>query len=81
VSPTTEAGDLAGKVALVTGAASDIGRAAAMAFAQKGASVVVADVAEDGNQETARMIEDQGGCAPLVGRALTSSSGTAFSSR
>src|SRR3954451_24529914 len=50
-----------GKVAFVTGAASGIGRAAAMAFARAGASVVVADVGEDGNRETARLIEEAGG--------------------
>jgi NAD(P)-dependent dehydrogenase (short-subunit alcohol dehydrogenase family) len=51
----------AGKVAFVTGAANGIGRAAALAFARKGAGVVVADVSEQGNQETARMIEEAGG--------------------
>ena len=56
----------AGKVAFVTGAASGIGRAAALAFAREGASVVVADVSEQGNGETARMIEKQGGRAIAV---------------
>jgi NAD(P)-dependent dehydrogenase (short-subunit alcohol dehydrogenase family) len=51
----------AGKVAFVTGAANGIGRAAALAFARKGAGVVVADISEQGNQETARMIEEAGG--------------------
>jgi NAD(P)-dependent dehydrogenase (short-subunit alcohol dehydrogenase family) len=51
----------AGKVAFVTGAAGGIGRAAALAFAREGASVVVADVWEQDNQETARMIEAVGG--------------------
>jgi NAD(P)-dependent dehydrogenase (short-subunit alcohol dehydrogenase family) len=50
-----------GKVAFVTGATSGIGRATALAFAGEGASVVVADVAADGNRETARMIEQAGG--------------------
>ena len=50
-----------GKVAFVTGAANGIGRAAALAFAREGAGVVVADVSEQGNQETARMIEKDGG--------------------
>jgi NAD(P)-dependent dehydrogenase (short-subunit alcohol dehydrogenase family) len=50
-----------GKVAFVTGATSGIGRATALAFGRDGASVVVADVATDGNQQTARMIEQAGG--------------------
>src|SRR5438132_6416691 len=61
-----EKGSFAGKVAFVTGAANGIGRAAALAFAREGASVVVADVSEQGNQETARLIEDQGGRALAV---------------
>src|SRR5947199_10486304 len=58
--------DFTGKVAFVTGAAGGIGRAPALAFAHEGASVVVADVSEQGNQETARLIEDQGGRALAV---------------
>ncbi|MGH3781498.1 MAG: glucose 1-dehydrogenase, partial [Pseudonocardiaceae bacterium] len=49
------------KVAFVTGATSGIGRATALAFGLEGASVVVADIATDGNQKTARMIEQAGG--------------------
>jgi len=59
-------GDFAGKVAFVTGAASGIGRAAALAFTREGASVVAADVSEQGNQETVRLIEGQGGRALVV---------------
>ena len=55
-----------GKVAFVTGAANGIGRAAALAFARKGASVVVADVSEQNNQDTARMIQELGGHALAV---------------
>jgi hypothetical protein len=54
-------GNFTGKVAFVTGAASSIGRSTALAFARAGANVVVADIAEQSNQETARLIEEQGG--------------------
>lgn len=63
---TKHHGDFAGKVAFVTGAASGIGRATALAFAREGASVVAADVSAQGNQETARLIEQQGGHALAV---------------
>ena len=42
-----EDGQLEGKVAFIIGAASGIGRAAALAFARAGANVVIADVADD----------------------------------
>src|SRR5438270_4924658 len=64
--PTNEKGNFAGKVAFVTGAANGIGRAAALAFAREGASVVVADISEPGSQETTRMIEGAGGRALAV---------------
>jgi NAD(P)-dependent dehydrogenase (short-subunit alcohol dehydrogenase family) len=64
-------GSFVGKVAFVTGGASGIGRAAALAFAREGVSVVVADVSEQGNQETARMIEERGGRALIVGCDVT----------
>ena len=51
---------LAGKVAFVTGAGSGIGRATALAFASSGADVVVADVAEEANRETAERVEELG---------------------
>ncbi|MCL4768583.1 MAG: glucose 1-dehydrogenase [Hyphomicrobiaceae bacterium] len=59
-------GGFAGKVAFVTGGGTGIGRAAAQAFARAGASVVVADVSERGNQEAVRLIEGAGGRALAV---------------
>ena len=56
-------GGFGGKVAFVTGAASGIGRAVALAFAREGASAVVTDVSVQGVQETARLIEERGGRA------------------
>jgi NAD(P)-dependent dehydrogenase (short-subunit alcohol dehydrogenase family) len=46
--PSTPAGRLDGKVAVITGAASGIGRASARRFAAEGAHVVVADLDKDG---------------------------------
>jgi len=59
-------GRLSGKRAIVTGAASGIGRASAQAFAREGASVVVVDRAEDGLAETVSMIAEAGGRAVAV---------------
>src|SRR5438874_3507955 len=55
-----------GKVALVTGAASGIGRASELAFAREGAKTVVADVLVEGGEETVRIIKEAGGDALLV---------------
>jgi NAD(P)-dependent dehydrogenase (short-subunit alcohol dehydrogenase family) len=52
-----------GKVAFVSGAGSGIGRATALAFAREGAKVLLADISEQANQDTARMIEAEGGTA------------------
>lgn len=54
--------DLKHKVAIVTGAASGIGRATVIAFAAAGAKVIAADVA-DGVHETVRIATDAGGTA------------------
>jgi NAD(P)-dependent dehydrogenase (short-subunit alcohol dehydrogenase family) len=51
---------LNGKVALVTGGGSGIGRASALAFAREGARVVVADVNVEGGQATAQAITSSG---------------------
>jgi len=53
-------------VAIVTGASSGIGRAAARRFAEEGARVVAADVDADGGSETAEAIRDAGGEATFV---------------
>lgn len=55
------AGQLNGKVALVTGGSSGIGRATALALAREGAKVVVADVMVEGGQETVRLLTATGG--------------------
>lgn len=57
---------LKGKAALVTGAASGIGRASALLFAHEGSRVVVADYAADAGLETVRAIQAGGGEAIFV---------------
>jgi NAD(P)-dependent dehydrogenase (short-subunit alcohol dehydrogenase family) len=54
---------LEGKTAIVTGAASGIGRAIALAYAREGANVVVSDVATDGGEETVELIRREHGSA------------------
>ena len=58
--------DMNGKIALVTGASSGIGRASARTFAEHGANVIVADVAVSGGEETVQLIESAGGSARFV---------------
>ncbi|MEM6931325.1 MAG: glucose 1-dehydrogenase [Myxococcota bacterium] len=58
--------DFSGKVAIVTGAASGIGRAAALRLASYGAVVVGADVDEAGGLETQRQVEANGGTGTFV---------------
>ena len=59
-------GKLDGKVALITGAGSGIGRATAILFAKEGAKVAVADYVPAGGQETVRTIKKGGGEAIFI---------------
>jgi NAD(P)-dependent dehydrogenase (short-subunit alcohol dehydrogenase family) len=59
-------GKLDGKVALITGAASGIGRATALLFTKEGAKVAVADYVPAGGQETVKMIQKAGGEAIFI---------------
>lgn len=67
-------GRLAGKVALITGGGSGIGRGTALLFAEEGASVVLADLNHDAVKETAQSIQDAGGRAIALKVDVTSSS-------
>jgi NAD(P)-dependent dehydrogenase (short-subunit alcohol dehydrogenase family) len=55
-----------GQVAIVTGAATGIGRATALAFGQEGAAVVLADVNDPAGRETERAVREGGGAALYV---------------
>ena len=65
------AGLLSGKVALVTGGSTGIGRASALTFAREGAQVVVADVVADKAEETVRLIKEAGGEARCIKTDVT----------
>jgi NAD(P)-dependent dehydrogenase (short-subunit alcohol dehydrogenase family) len=65
-SPYPRGMELAGKVAVITGAGSGIGRACARSLARQGASVLVADMDEHGGAETVAAIVAGGGRAEFI---------------
>jgi len=70
--------DFAGKVALVTGAASGIGRAAAVGFAEEGGKLILLDVNREGLEETNRLA---GGEGTIVCTDLADPEGAAAAAR
>lgn len=68
--------DIRGKVAVITGGGSGIGRATAVRLAREGAAIVAADLDEPGARETVAQIEHAGGRAVAV-RADVSDAGEA----
>ena len=60
------AGQVDGKIALVTGGGSGIGRSTSLALAREGASVVVSDVVVEGGEQTVNFIKSAGGEAVFV---------------
>jgi NAD(P)-dependent dehydrogenase (short-subunit alcohol dehydrogenase family) len=64
--PTTRAGRLAEKTAVITGGAAGMGRATALAFADEGAAVVILDIQKDAGEEVAGLIRKNGGSAKFI---------------
>jgi NAD(P)-dependent dehydrogenase (short-subunit alcohol dehydrogenase family) len=64
-------GSLKGRVALVTGGASGLGRATSVALAEAGAHVAIADINPAGSEETRATIADAGGSAEVLALDVT----------
>jgi NAD(P)-dependent dehydrogenase (short-subunit alcohol dehydrogenase family) len=58
--------EIGGKVSIITGAGSGIGRACAQTLARRGASILVADIDEGGGAETVASVTSQGGAAEFI---------------
>jgi NAD(P)-dependent dehydrogenase (short-subunit alcohol dehydrogenase family) len=65
-------GRVEGKVAVVTGGASGIGRVTALTFAREGAKLVIADTNDEGGHQTVHVITEKGGEATFVQVDVTS---------
>jgi NAD(P)-dependent dehydrogenase (short-subunit alcohol dehydrogenase family) len=65
------AASMQGKIALITGGGSGIGRAASIAFARAGTKVVIGDVVAQGGNRTVELIKDTGGEAIFVQTDVT----------
>ncbi|WP_200832524.1 SDR family NAD(P)-dependent oxidoreductase [Candidatus Halocynthiibacter alkanivorans] len=72
-TPISPAGRLAGKIAVITGGATGIGRATALLFAAQGAKVSIFDIQQDEGEKTAQMIRDTGGEAAFFKVDVTKS--------
>src|ERR1700677_724372 len=60
------AGTLQGKIILVTGGGSGIGRATSLLLAAQGAKIMIADYVPEGAEKTVAMIKEAGGTASCV---------------
>ncbi|HET7441183.1 MAG TPA: glucose 1-dehydrogenase [Terriglobales bacterium] len=69
--PTTSLRRLENKIAIITGAASGIGRATALLFAREGASVLIADLNERAGRDVQTEISNHGGSALFEGADVT----------